>query len=185
MCGAALTLQPWRPFSRVGVIATLVALALFFALVLGSERGFVPVLDSANLAFHEAGHQLYGVLGNGPGLYGGTLGQLTFPLVVLVVFFVRRQPLSLVAGGVWLGENLLNIARYMGDARAQELPLVGGGEHDWWHIFTRWDALASDTRVARVTAGLGWVVMLGCVGWLLWRWRADERAGRMAELGQL
>jgi hypothetical protein len=50
--------------------------------------------------------------------------------------------------GAWLFENLLNIARYMADARAQILPLVGGGEHDWTNIFSRWDVLASDTLIA-------------------------------------
>lgn len=39
--------------------------------------------------------------------------------------------MGLAMAWVWLGENLLNIARYLGDARAQVLPLVGGGEHDW------------------------------------------------------
>jgi hypothetical protein len=31
----------------------------------------------------------------------------------------------------WLGQNCWNISVYIKDPRAQELPLVGGGEHDY------------------------------------------------------
>jgi len=40
-------------------------------------------------------------------------------------FARRRETLSFGLCGIWLGENLLNVARYMADARAQwrrELP---------------------------------------------------------------
>ena len=56
----------------------------------------------------------------------------------------------------------------MADARAQVLPLVGGGEHDWYHIFSRWGLLDSDTAVASVTHAVGWLGMVGC---MLWLWR--------------
>ena len=74
-------------------------------------------------------------------LYGGTLGQLVFPIVAAVRFRRQRQAVGVALSGVWLFENFLNIARYMEDARAQLLPLVSGGEHDWYHIFTRWGLL--------------------------------------------
>ncbi|MGH7208015.1 MAG: hypothetical protein ACREIL_01385, partial [Nitrospiraceae bacterium] len=58
----------------------------------------------------------------------------------------------------------------MADARAQVLPLVGGGEHDWTEIFSRWGVLNSDTAIAHAVAVAGWVGMLGVWGWLGWRW---------------
>ena len=57
---------------------------------------------------------------------------------------------------MWFFENWLNIARYMADARAQELPLVGGGDHDWANIFGRWGLLAHDTQIAAVVRAIGW-----------------------------
>jgi hypothetical protein len=63
----------------------------------------------------------------------------------------------------------------MADARAQLLPLVGGGEHDWYHIFSRWDLLNRDTDIAFVTQMLGWLGMIGCMVWL-WRRFAVRRS---------
>jgi hypothetical protein len=80
------------------------------------------------------------------------------------------------AGAVWLGENLLNVARYMADARVQLLPLVGGGDHDWAEIFSRWRILHLDTRVA----GLTRFAAVALIAWALWRlyrqWKGDPSA---------
>ena len=156
----------------VGVLAFIgwVAAAASF-----SDDQWVPILDSANLAFHEAGHPLLGLFGPTLGLYGGTLGQLVFPLITTAAFLQRRQAHAVAACGAWCGENLLNIGRYMADARAQELPLVGGGEHDWWHIFTRWGLLERDTLIGGATRGFGWLVMFACAGALVWLWRAQRQ----------
>ena len=71
---------------------------------------------------------------------------------------------------VWFCENLRYMALYMADARTQELPLVGGGEHDWFHILSRWDLLASDTRLANVATALCWIGM-GAIWFALWKQR--------------
>ena len=123
-------------------------------------------------AFHEAGHPIFGILGDTLGLDGGTLSQLVFPVVVALTFWRQRDPVGYAVGGVWFGENFLNIARYMADARAQVLPLVGGGEHDWTTIFSRWGVLSSDTKIAQAVLTAGWVVMLAAWASLVWRWWA-------------
>lgn len=116
----------------------------------------------------------YGVLGDTAGLYGGVLGQLTFPVVVMIVFFFRREPQSVVVGAVWFAQNLFNIARYMADARAQELPLVGGGEHDFEHIFTRWNVLSRDLAIASTTRTIAWLIIVAALAWLGWRYRQSR-----------
>ena len=131
-----------------------VGLAVFYA---KSDEGFIPVLDHANLVFHEAGHVFFRLLGPTMELYGGTLGQLVFPLVVSVSFWRRGDLLAGCLGLTWLMQNFLNIARYMGDARAQLLPLVGGGEHDWYHILIRWGSLHADTLLAGRLSTLAWL----------------------------
>ena len=156
--------------------ASLAAVALLLLAIALSERGFVLVLDHANLAFHEAGHLFFGFLGSTLGLYGGTLGQLVFPVVVAVICRQRRDAAGVALAGVWFFENFLNIARYMADARTRLLPLVGGGEHDWYHIFSRWGVLNADTRIAGFIEALGWIGMLACVFWL-WRLRRLQDAG--------
>ena len=139
--------------------------------------GWVPLLDSANLALHEAGHPLVGILSNRLGVYGGTIFQLAFPVAAAWDFRRRNHAPGVAACGVWLGENLLNVARYMADARAGELPLVGGGDHDWLEIFTRWGLIAHDTRIAGLTRVLAVVVIAASIGWLYRRWQEEREAG--------
>jgi hypothetical protein len=165
--------EPWAQVTTAALVGALAGLALL-GLAIARSGGFVPVLDHANLAFHEAGHPVYGLLGSTAALYGGTLGQLTFPLVTAGVCFWRRQPLGVAVGLAWLFENLFNIARYCADARAQELPLVGGGEHDWFHILARWHALSADLRVAHAFRTVGTLGLLAVAVWLGWRWWQDS-----------
>ena len=137
-----------------------------------TDDQWVPILDSANLAMHEAGHPLFGIFGSTLGLYGGTLMQLVFPLGTVIAFWRTRQAHGVAVGGVWIGENLLNIGRYMADARAQMLPLAGGGEHDWTHIFTRWGVLQHDMTIGGATRVLGSLVIAGSILWLYRLWKA-------------
>lgn len=59
----------------------------------------------------------------------------------------------------------MNIARYMADARAHQLPLVGGLDpeefHDWTEILNRWGLLNHDTTLAFLTR-------VGAVALMLW-----------------
>lgn len=148
----------------------MVSLTIITIAVAVSDDGWVPILDSANLMFHEAGHPIFGILGETLGLYGGTLGQLVFPITAIVTFWRQQQILGLALAWVWLFENFLNIARYMADARAQELPLVGGGDHDWTNILSRWGALSSDTSLAGGLEALAWFGLFGIWCWSLLRW---------------
>lgn len=100
-------------------------------------------IDGANLVFHEAGHMV--LLGFGQTIHflGGTIGQLTFPIVCCVGFIKQKQKFEAAVSALWLGENLLNIAWYMGDAQARKIPLVGGGIHDWHWLLSKAGILSS------------------------------------------
>jgi len=162
--------QSWKPVPGWQMIAASVGFGLLFILLKTDDDGFLFVVDHANLVFHEAGHVIFGILGGTLGLYGGTLGQLAIPLIVGATFWKQRDTVSTAIAGVWFFQNFLNIARYMADARAQLLPLVGGGDHDWTNIFSRWGALAADTAIANTVAAAGWIGMAAVWGWLVWRW---------------
>ena len=140
---------------------------LAFAIVVSSVE-FVPVLDHVNLAFHEAGHLFFRVLGATASLYGGTLMQFVFPAITTLHFAQRGQTLSAAACAVWFCENLRYMALYMADARAQQLYLVGGGEHDWYNILSRWDALESDTKLAGFFVFLCWAG-IAAIWFAVWR----------------
>jgi hypothetical protein len=112
-----------------------VALAPYVAwLVLAYEYHF---LDGVNLAFHEAGHLFLGFAGQTLHFLGGTFGQLFFPLVLVLRFRARGERFEAALCAIWLGESLMNVAVYLGDARAQALPLVGGHTHDWAWLLGR------------------------------------------------
>jgi hypothetical protein len=155
-----------------------VALFAFVCLACHLAWGWVPLLDSANLALHEAGHPLVGILSSRLAVYGGTIFQLAFPVVFALDFRRRGHAAGFAACGVWLGENLLNVARYMADARAGQLPLVGGGDHDWLEIFTRWRMLPRDTAVANFTRVLAVALVVASLLWLWRRWRDDRETDR-------
>lgn len=157
-----------------------IGLALWAGVLLACQVawGWVPFLDSANLAFHEAGHPLFGMLSERLMVYGGTLMQLLMPAAC--AFEMRRQEQFNGAYFclIWFAENLLNIARYMADARAHELPLVGGLDpeyaHDWTHILNNWGAIGLDTTLANIVR-IGAVALMAYALFAAWR-RARKTA---------
>ena len=170
--------DPWVPLRTPAVVATLVTLGLLTLPQFGSGDGWTPVLDGANLVFHEAGHPLFAVFGETFGLLGGTLLQLMVPAALATTFWVQRHPASTALAGAWAFQNLWNIARYVADARSQCLPLVGGGEHDWALLLGRWGLLAQDQQIAGVLRVLGWAGVLGCGLWAATRWWRDRALTR-------
>src|SRR5580704_5697974 len=138
----------WNAVPTKTLIGFLAGIAVFALLVFNSEPGFVFGLDHANLLFHEAGHPAAGLFSQRLEVYGGTMGQLVFPVVLAVSFWRKEEAISFAVSVIWFFENWLNIARYMADARAQVLPLVGGGDHDWATIFGRWHVINYDTKIA-------------------------------------
>jgi hypothetical protein len=166
--------EPWRTVSGVGfATASLAILGLLCAMARDGD-GFI-FLDYVNLTFHEAGHVIFGMFGPTVGLYGGTIGQLVFPITATMLFFRQRDPIGFTVGLVWMFENCLHIARYVADARMQALPLVGGEGHDWNEILGRWGLLASDAKIAASISAIGWLGMTTALAWLLWRWRLVSR----------
>ena len=129
---------------------------------------WVFVLDHANLALHEAGHPLVGLLSARLAVYGGTLFQLLFPMLCAHHFRRGRQAPGWAASLLWLADSVMNVGRYMKDARAQQLPLVGGGDHDWTEIFSRWGVLAHDVGIGNGTRLLGLALAVYALWWL-WR----------------
>ena len=92
-----------------------------------------------------------------------------------VSFWRKGHTLGFAAACIWFFENWFNIARDMADARKLELPLVGGGDHDWNTIFTRWDVLHYDTHIAAAVRLIGWIGITATCAWVIWRAWQDHR----------
>jgi hypothetical protein len=74
-----------------------------------------------------------------------------------------------------MGQNCWKISVYVRDARAQELPLVGGGEHDWAFLLDRAGWMERDQGIG------GAVYLVGVVLYAIaivsgWRFLLSRKA---------
>jgi len=120
-------------------------------------------LDGIDLAIHETGHLVFGPFGEVIGFAGGTLFQLIVPAVFVWFFAKRGDRHAATVALWWIAQNLWNISVYVRDARVQELPLVGGGEHDWAYLLGRFGLLVHDQGIGRGVHFLGTMVCLVAV----------------------
>lgn len=67
-----------------------------------------------------------------------------------------------------MAQNCWNISVYVRDARAQELPLVGGGEHDWAMLLGQFGWLDRDQLLGGLIflAGAGLYAVAIVAGWV-------------------
>jgi len=174
--GPAVDARPaFRLWFRLALIA---GLFLFYLQWLRKDNYFSP-LDFVNLAFHEAGHVFLGVFPRFVMMLGGTIFQLLIPAACLVHLRMRGANLGWQLCLFWIGENLLNISMYAGDAISQALPLVGGGEHDWTYLLT-------ETGLIAHTAGVGKTIFLAgsvVIFWSFYLIGKDARTREKIELG--
>ena len=146
----------------------LLILMAWWTVSLGSGRTTWCFLDYVNLPFHEAGHVFLRPFGKTIHYLGGTIFQLTIPLGLCVYFILRNhKPFAAALCFWWFGQNFINIGWYMSSARTLDIPLVGGGDHDWNELFYRFNLLTEDSvvRVSTLTHRIGVVLMLIGLAW--------------------
>lgn len=133
------------------------------------------VLHLINLPFHEAGHLIFMPFGRFMMFFGGSLGQVVMPMVCLGTFLVKtRDPFGASVALWWTGQNFMDIAPYINDARAMDLILLGGvtgketDGHDWNNILTMLGLLEWDHGLAQLAYNFGIVLMLVSFAWGSW-----------------
>ena len=149
---------------RQGRLLLTVALAVYALVICRAEDSW-SFLDNVNLPIHETGHLVFAAFGEQITALGGTLFQLIVPIAFAISFAVRRDWHGASVMVWWAGQNCVNIGRYMADAVVQELPLVGGGEHDWAFLFGEWNVLAYSEPIGRNASIVGAIIMLGACIW--------------------
>ena len=62
----------------------------------------------------------------------------------------------------WVGESILNVSVYAGDAVALQLPLLGGQDsiHDWNYLLTSLNLLSSTVLIGGVIRLVGTLVIV-------------------------
>ena len=163
---------------RLGLLLLLVGLSLKYLLggLAATAEGF-SFLHMVNLPFHEAGHVLFSPFPRLITSLGGSLGQLGMPLICAAVLLIKtRDAFGASVALWWHGQNFVDIAPYIADARAGELMLLGGntaqtspyGFHDWQFILGETGLLAYDQVLAWTAHFWGLTVMLVALGWGGW-----------------
>ena len=138
-------------------------------------------LDGVDLAIHEAGHPLFGVFGEFIGFLGGTLMQLLMPSLFVWYFTRRGDRHAATVALWWVAQNLWSVSVYVKDARAEELPLVGGGEHDWNYLLGRLGLLGQDQLLGEAVRFAGVLLYL----WACLRgWTYASAIGRDGDAGE-
>jgi len=134
----------------------------FWMLIHNSANSF---LDNVNLLFHEAGHVIFGIVGNEFVMFiGGTIMQLIAPIIVVLHFRKEKSDAGEIFGWWWLGQNLVNVAVYVADANRQVLELLGYGQHDWNYLLSTLDILPLAEELGLVLRLLGYGIMFGIIG---------------------
>ncbi len=123
-------------------------------------------LHTISIPFHEAGHVLFSPFGDLIGTLGGSIAQVLVPALCAAAFLTTSfDPFGAAVCVWWAGQNLLDVAVYINDARALNLVLLGGHTgaevqgHDWEHILGSLGALRFDHRIAWTTHWIGTAMM--------------------------
>ena len=159
--------------ARAGRIALLLLLTywtwLFLAYPMREDVIGASVLHLPDLIFHEAGHILFSPFGAFMTTLGGSLNQVLIPIVCGIAFFRSGDLFGVAVMGWWTGQNLLDVAIYINDARALQLTLLGGFTgaevegHDWERLLTMTNAMHLDHRIAGIVQFTGGALMIGCL----------------------
>ncbi|MGC9605186.1 MAG: hypothetical protein ABSF56_00265 [Minisyncoccia bacterium] len=136
-------------------------------------------IDNANLVFHEAGHAIFFFLGMFVKIAAGSGFQVALPLFISLYFFVRGQKISGALCLLWVGQNLLNVSVYAGDAVNMQLNLLGGDAviHDWNYLLSALGVLRYTSEIASTIYMTGLAtIFLGTVLSLYYSWVEESRS---------
>ena len=168
---AATTAWPVTRIVRAAVLIALLAWTWQFASAGMGVTAQESFLHLPNLVFHEAGHVLFGFFGRFMTVLGGSLFQVVVPVICAVAFVRQGNPFGAAVCAWWAGENLLDLAPYIGDARALQLVLLGGHTgaevegHDWEFLLSQLGWLHKDVALALAAHRIGLAIMVAAIVW--------------------
>jgi hypothetical protein len=127
-----------------------------------------------NLPFHEFGHIVFRPFGRLLTSLGGSIAQVLMPLICIAVFLIQTRDTFAASFALWwTGENFMDLAPYINDARSLTLPLLGGntgrtspyGFHDWEFILRETGLLRYGHSLACLAYLAGTILMLCALFW--------------------
>jgi hypothetical protein len=176
--------NPVTRYARWIGVAILALLTWRFARTPLDGSGEQSFLHLPNLVFHEAGHVIFRPFGEFMTVLGGSLFQVLVPIICAISFaYQYRNWFGAAVCIWWAGQNIVDVAPYIADARKLQLVLLGGKTgaevegHDWEYVLTAMGWLHLDQRLGRGALTAGTLVMVGALVWacvILVRRPADD-----------
>ncbi len=145
-------------------------------------------LHDVDLPIHEFGHVLFSLFGQWMMYLGGSLFQCLLPFLIGVAFiWKQRNPFGAAFCLWWTGENVVDVAPYIYDAKLMALPLVGEWNdevaemhvlrNDWHNILEPLGLVDAAPAIGTGAHALGAVLMaLACLWGGRWLWLAWKEA---------
>ena len=158
-------------WARIGLVAGLAIWTISFARTPLSPDVNQSFLHLPDLVFHEAGHVIFSPFGQFLTVLGGSLLQCLIPIIAAISFVRQEQLFSAAICGWWAGQNLVDLAPYIADARALRMVLLGGRTgaevegHDWEYILTQLGMIHLDRGIGMTAYLVGILTMIGALIW--------------------
>jgi hypothetical protein len=145
---------------------------LFLAWPMREDTIGASFLHVVSLPFHEAGHIFFSPFGDLMMSFGGSLTQVLVPIICGVAFLTTSfNPFGAAVMAWWAGENLMDVAVYINDARSLTLMLLGGHTgaevegHDWERILQLTNLSMHDHQIAWTAHWIGAATMIAALVW--------------------
>ena len=146
----------------------------FIFMPMSSNDVFGSIWHLVNLPFHEFGHILFRPFGRLMTSLGGSIAQVLMPVTCMVVFLVKTRDTFAASFTLWwTGQNFMDLAPYIDDARSLTLPLLGGntgrtspyGFHDWEFILREAGLVRYNHVLANLANKFGTLLMICAFVW--------------------
>jgi hypothetical protein len=148
----------------------------------GSEQNIlITGMYFIEFGVHEVSHLLVGFL---PSIFvaaAGSIGEITFTVLILVAALKARSYFATIFGALWVMLAMTSVGRYMADARTQLIPLMGPSDqpiHDWFFVFNQLGWLQYDTLIGSVVRGIGIGIGIAALGGGIWLIATIATTGR-------
>lgn len=134
----------------------------YFIYCLKSLENF-HFISGINLIIHEAGHSILFFFGEFIHVLGGSLFQVLIPLIFAIYFLSKEDVYSSGIILLWVGESMIEVSRYAGDAILMQLPLLGGDNviHDWNWLLSYTNLIQYTSTMASAIYIVGVLIMIG------------------------
>ena len=149
------------------IITVLFAIYAVWCLIHPADWHFI---DTVNLFIHEGGHFVFMPFGMFLYILGGSLMQILMPFLFVIYFYYQQQYASSAVCLFWMGESVLNVAVYAGDAVRMQLSLLFGDDsiHDWNWLLIYTGQLHHTIGIAFAIKLIGLLLVTASIVWIMW-----------------